>query len=190
MFGITKQDGIYTITFKNRRSVYTTKSLLVAIDTKFFGYQQLRVRPLPYTDNNKQRTKQNGCCTSLPLHHRYHYRCYWWHCRSRLHRCSPLPHQRLGGTSHHLLGGTSRQDYSYLLGGTSSQFQASAISLAVCSLRFSVLFSQIVYHTYLENIQKMSKSKNKKIFRICRIRQIKKIFRFGCFRKSAVDQSS
>lgn len=74
-------------------------------------------------------------------------------------------YQLLGGTSHqdyfYLSGGTSAQNYSYLLDGTSSQFQIMDSAQAVCSLRFSALFSQIVYRTYLQNIQILHKLKNK-----------------------------
>jgi hypothetical protein len=45
-----------------------------------------------------------------------------------------------------------------------------------------------VYRTYLENIQILYKSKNKKIFRFRRIRQIKKYSDFGGM-VSILDQS-
>ena len=38
MFGITKANGIYTITSKKFRTVYTTKSLWVAIQSKIIGW--------------------------------------------------------------------------------------------------------------------------------------------------------
>jgi hypothetical protein len=38
MFGITKANGIYTITFKNNMPTQTTKSFWLAIETKILGW--------------------------------------------------------------------------------------------------------------------------------------------------------